>query len=231
MSVAVQTTGRVVRASRYNRRSITEALRWRGPVRLSLLALRHLFRPLLTWEILYLYENDLTGPLPHVEPRGDFQVRVLSGRENLEQAKHDLAWVPTLTPEAIELRFRRGDQVAIAYAGEQVVGCNWLSFSSDWLPRIMTSTDVFLYDSFVPPAWRGRRIFTFLDAYLMRHAHENGITRALATVSALNPQSIRVQKRLGKTCLMTFLAVRTRWMDRPKRLVLRRMTEPAPVAV
>jgi RimJ/RimL family protein N-acetyltransferase len=110
-------------------------------------------------------------------------------------------------PEAAE-RFREGQACAVARAGADVVAYCWLTAAPVSVVEIdrmlIPGTDeVYFYDAFTSPAFRGRGLFTALLLRLQQFAHARGRRRALIFVLAGNVPSWRAIERAGFTMFQT----------------------------
>ena len=197
-----------------------EILRWRGPWRFLLLALREILQPLVYWHTYYIIQNDMQPHLPAPAAKGKFETAVYAGERDLENAEAALAGMKELTSAEVTVRLKRGDAVAVASAGERAIGYLWMTFCSGlelafdtaW---IIHPNEAVLYDTFVRPEWRGRGVHACMDIALNNWAYPRGITRAFASISAVNNQSLGITKLAGKTRIMTLVLVRVRGFHQP----------------
>lgn len=197
-------------------RHIWKTLRKRGPLALALLAVREGFAPLFYGHILYVIERDIAPNAP--ERASDFTVRVYEGITHLEQLRREIGELGRTTAQEVEWRLREGQAVGAAYAGGALVGYAWMTCSSGleiafgtaW--KIGPGETVF-YDSFTHPGWRGREIQLLLDSKLTRYASARGITKMLATVSALNRPMFRTIRQIRARRLMTLILIRIRALN------------------
>jgi stearoyl-CoA desaturase (Delta-9 desaturase) len=199
---------------------IPEFIRWRNPLLLLLLVMREIFHPLMYWYIFDIFERDLRRPMPESYAKDSLDVMIYEGNKDLKQAVEELTSFDDLLPAEIELRFRRGDVVAVAYAAGQVVGCTWLTFVSgmeltfgkkafgtNW---IIDPTEAIRYGSFVHPHWRGRAIHSLLNSAINRYARDRGLLRTLAGISVLNSQSSSLPKHLRNLRVMRVFLLHVR---------------------
>jgi GNAT superfamily N-acetyltransferase len=196
-------------------RRALEILRWRGPGHFLLLALREVLRPVMYWYAWNIYLTDLQQPLTAPYAKGKFDVRVFSGNQDREAARHQLASLGEPLPANFDARINRGDALAIVRCGAEPVASGWMTFTSGmemaygltWILRPNEGTQ---YGSFVLPKWRGQGIFSVLNVALNTYAREHGVLRSVGSISVLNSQSLSMAKRLGKKKLMTVILVRIR---------------------
>lgn len=196
-------------------RTVRDVLRWRGPVRFLLLVVREVLRPFMYWYVYDIFDRDLRQPIPESYARGEFEIRIYKGSEDLERHESELASMGELPPVEIKTRFGRGDIVAVAYDGQKAAGYLWLTFSSgmelglgtSW---IVHSHEAVRYGMFVLPQWRGRGISSFLNHAVNVYGREHGIIRTLASISVLNNSSLSLPKHFGKAPSMKLIIFRVR---------------------
>jgi len=206
-------------------RRVWDVLRWRGPVPFFCLTMREAFRPLFYWYAYYIIRNEIFPPSAVGRPAtSELDIVVRHGEEGLERTKVELIGMDDLTAEEIDARFGRGDAVAVAYAGDRAVGYAWMSFNSGQkltfdIAWAVHPGEAVLHDTFVVPAWRGRRIPTRLDTALNDFAHQHGITYAYSSIAILNKQALRILTLRGKTRILTLFLLRVRGINRTWRVV------------
>jgi len=185
-----------------------------------MLGLRELFRPLVYWHVYYIFEIDLTSePVPEPYENVEIDLRIYAGAGVLERAKAEIISMGQLAPAEVDLRFNRGDKVAIAYAGGEPTGYGWLSFTSgvvelafgvNW---IVGPREAIRYDNFVLPKWRGRRINSCLHSATVACARDHGIVRTFASISMFNRQSMSLEKHYRKAAAMKVTLVHVRGLN------------------
>jgi RimJ/RimL family protein N-acetyltransferase len=104
-------------------------------------------------------------------------------------------------PEAAQ-RFAEGQFCAVAQAGTDVVAYCWLTGAPVAVAEINRvlipgPDEVYLYEAYTSPAWRGRGLFQALLLRLQQYAHDQGRRRALIFVLASNVPSWRAIERAG----------------------------------
>jgi GNAT superfamily N-acetyltransferase len=212
------------KASPWKWSTIREALRWRGPFVFFLVILREMLRPLVYWHAYYIFETDLTRqPVP--EPYADekIDVRVCPDAVDLKKGKAEIVSMGQLEPAEVDSRFKRGDRVVIAYAGDEPTGYEWLCFTSGVLELafgvnwIVSPGEAVRYDKFVLPKWRGRRISTWLHSATVVCARDHGIMRTFSSISTVNKQSLSIAKHYRRRAAMTVTLVHVRGLKRTLR--------------
>jgi GNAT superfamily N-acetyltransferase len=207
-----------MKSIRRHLRRLPELMRWRNPGLLLLLIVRETFRPFIYWYIFDIFERDVRRPMPEPYSKERLDLRIYEGAKDLHRAVEDLTALDDLRPADIELRLKRGDAVAIAYAAHEAVACMWLSFSNEvelafGINWSMSPTEALRYDAFVRPDWRGRAIHSLVNDAINRYARERGIARTLAGISTLNNQSRNLPKHLRNARLMRLILLHIRGLN------------------
>jgi GNAT superfamily N-acetyltransferase len=197
---------------------LLSSLRRRGPLRFLLLVCRKAVSPLVYWWAFHIFETDVRLSLPPSYARGDFEIRIYSGSADLETRQAELASMGELQPSEIASRFRRGDVVAVAYAGPRPVGYIWLTFSigvelTFGVHWVLNSHEALRYGSFVLPDWRGQAIHSFLNHAVNDYARQHGIIRTLASINVLNYRSLSLPQHLQRAPVMTVIVLRLRRLN------------------
>src|SRR5262245_37130743 len=104
-------------------------------------------------------------------------------------------------PEA-SARFREGQLCVVARAGTEVVSYCWLTVapvSVVEIDRLLVPgpDEVYFYDAFTAPSWRGRGLFSAVLWQLQAVARKRGRRRAMIFVLASNVPSWRAIERTG----------------------------------
>jgi GNAT superfamily N-acetyltransferase len=190
-------------------------LRWRGPLRFSLLVLRELLSPVMYWYVFTVWERDVELPS---DENGEFEVKVYAGRGDLDRLKREIVPMGEISADVIESRLGSGNVVAVAYQDGRAAGYAWMAlagrleiaFDTAW---VLGTKEGAYHGSFTHPNWRGRGIQRYLDAGLMRYAHEHGIGKVFATVSVMNTPSLRARDKIRQRTIMTLVLVRVRGLN------------------
>jgi len=144
---------------------------------------------------LRVYERRIDAPAPpSVVPPG-VEVRVAD--QPLAAGDVGARW----HPQAAE-RLRDGQACAIAHHETEVVAYCWLACTPVWVGEIGHTVvpgpeDVYLYDAFTMPGWRGRGLFSAVISPLLALARSRRRSRALIFVGAGNRASRRAIERAG----------------------------------
>jgi GNAT superfamily N-acetyltransferase len=102
-------------------------------------------------------------------------------------------------------RIANGDTIFVAYQGTQPVGYIFASKRECWVGEIhdtleVDPQEVYLYDAFTMPAFRGKRIFPYIMTEVIRYYRESKNDYALIFVLSSNKSSIRGIERAGFFC-------------------------------
>ena len=144
---------------------------------------------------LWLYERQLDIPVtPGAIPAG-VELSVWDSPAAAADAP------PGWHPEA-EQRLSDGQACAVARHGRDIVAYCWLTCAPAWAGEIDRfvvpgPADVYLYEAFTLPEWRGRALFPALLGRLVSFALARGRQRALIFVLASNRPSRRAIERAG----------------------------------
>jgi GNAT superfamily N-acetyltransferase len=144
---------------------------------------------------LLMYERGLDRPAPPVALPDGVELIVMD---------RFLATGPVADdwhPGAAE-RLREGQTCAIARHGTDIVAYCWLAGSPVWVSEIGRAVvpardDVYFYDAFTAPEWRGRGLFSATLSHLVTVAASRGRKRGLIFVEARNRASRRVIEKTG----------------------------------
>jgi GNAT superfamily N-acetyltransferase len=144
---------------------------------------------------LRLYERRLDGPITPGTPGGGLEIAVWDSPEAP-------AWAGSWWRREAAERLREGQACAVARHGGHVVAYCWLAVTPvpvAEIDRVVVpgAEEVYLYDAFTIPEWRGRGLFTTLLLELLTYMRRRGRKRALIFVLARNEASRRAIERGG----------------------------------
>lgn len=94
-------------------------------------------------------------------------------------------------PGSIGRRFERGDKCFVARDNGRIVSARWSATGSaqcDYLSRVVPLADdeVYIYDAFTLPEYRGRKIFPALTSEMHRYYKKEGKRRSLCFTAPEN---------------------------------------------
>jgi len=215
--------------------------------RVLVLATRRVLRPLLFWDIHYVFNRDLSSHASTPPADSDTTIRIFKSEFDLAGAPADL----TLFCPKAEERLRDGQVVVVAFAsavtaenaaGEnltgmaagaakapqtRIAGYTWITFSNIWLPEfdrtmIVRPGEMVHYDSFVSSPWRGQGLHTILILVAKQYALSAGCTHSLSWISVFNSQSLKTAQRLVRKPErpMMVLSIKLRGMKRFRTVAL-----------
>ncbi len=197
--------------------SVREALRWRGPLLSSLLATRELLRPIMYWHAWHIFQTDLQRmPAPYAKQKVD--VKVFTQKDDLERVSTQISSVGQIPLGEVKSRFDRGDAAAVAYVQCELAGFMWLTFTDGaelafGITWIVHADEALRYGSFVVPKWRGLGIHSAVNCALNEYARDRGLARTLASISAVNPQSLNLAKHARNPKIMTVIVIYIRGVN------------------
>jgi GNAT superfamily N-acetyltransferase len=144
---------------------------------------------------LWLYERSLDVPVAPASLPPGVELAVWDSLASAADAP------PGWHPEA-ESRIRDGQACAVARHGRDIVSYCWLTCAPAWAGEIDRFVvpgpgDVYLYEAFTRPEWRGRALFPALLGRLVSFARARGRQRALIFVLSSNRPSRRAIERAG----------------------------------
>lgn len=202
-----------------NLQSLRTHWKYQGLGRFFFLATRKIFKPILEWDVHYIFHRELSSHASTAPADSDTTIRIL-------KSELDLAGAPglaSLCPSAAE-RLRNGQVVVVAFADSptvqnaagdnlagmsadtiapqtRIAGYTWITFSDIWLPEfdltmIVRPGEMVHYDSFVGNPWRGQGLHTILILVAKQYALSLGCTHSLSWISVFNSQSLKTAQRL-----------------------------------
>ena len=197
---------------------MAEAWKREGVLRFLYRGSAKILKPLVHWRIAYIYAGDLTRPLPPVITQGEFEVRLYSGPECLQDLLVHLPKMLKIRPETIEARLKRGDWVSIAYSGGEAVAFQWAATDpravAEMEPTLQLGTnEMFQYNAYTLLEWRGRGIIRALSVAMLGYGQQRGCIRTLSSVQFEVAPSHQASRRMGKERIQTVLTVQFRGMN------------------
>ena len=144
---------------------------------------------------LRVYERSLEVPAPPVTLPAGVELVVMD-RDHVTADLRD-RW----HPEA-EQRLREGQACVVARHGTEVVAYCWLTRTPVLVDEVghavvLAPDEVYYYDAFTVPEWRGRGLFLAVLSHGLALARTWGAKRALIFADTKNAASRRVIERAG----------------------------------
>jgi len=162
------------------------------------------------------YVRRLDAPIERVVPRLDVRVTTLTP-DDVEQY---LQFHSNLSREAYLNRMR---QMQVCFAVRDPAGAlasvTWTAVEKVWIDFVerevaLQEGEVYLYDSYTAPAFRGKRLQPYLCEYILSHSRDIGYRQAIVIVAPENRSNIASRKRSGFVRTGWIFSVRTRWLRR-----------------
>jgi len=218
--------------------SLQSKWKYQGIGRFMVMATRRVLRPLVFWDIHYVFNRALSSHASAPPSHSETTISILKSELDLASAPADLT---ALCPLAAE-RLRCGQAVVVAFANPvtsdntnanataqtEIAGYTWITFSNIWLPEfdrtmIVRPGEMVHYDSFVSNPYRGQGLHTILILVAKQYALSTGCTHSLSWISMLNTQSLKTAQRLVREPdqPMIVLSIKVRGMKRFHNVTLR----------
>lgn len=186
-------TGRAVRSATWLRfeDEATWSARWQPRMMLAR-AVTSVYRRMLV--LTYALER---RHVPAYRPGLDVAVRALSERDVPAYCHFRGA-----DATAIRERLARGHHCTAAWHGGAIVDAGWMAAGAVDVPYLgcrllLDPGDIYHYDAYTAPAFRGAWLFMARNSIEARWAQERGYTRSVALVAAENYRSWLVLTRAG----------------------------------
>jgi GNAT superfamily N-acetyltransferase len=134
--------------------------------------------------------RDLTEPIPAYEARAPIEVRQATPADIRDVAAIRL---PDLdVRDVYEQRLARGQRCFVARVGEEIVGSNWLvtgTVADEGRVMRLRDDEVYTFDAFTAPQWRGARIHGRLLHDMLETARDEHYRTAYTQVQAFRRRS------------------------------------------
>ncbi len=152
----------------------------------------------LGYRRLLLLQRPLAEPIPELEASLPLQFDLLEPDDiDAYLSLHD-----DDPRTQIEGRFRLGEVCFIARHEGRIVCGNWAAFGSHYISYIQYDLpigpdDVYLYDSYTDPDFRGRGIAPALAVYILRYYRDTGVRLAVTAITPENLSNRRARAKSG----------------------------------
>jgi GNAT superfamily N-acetyltransferase len=169
------------------------------------------------WHAWHIFQTDLQRmPTPYAKEK--VAVKVFCNKENRGSVEAQISLVGGIPSADVKSRFDRGDVAAVAYVQGEPAGFMWLTFTDGaelafGITWIVRADEALRYGSFVAHKWRGLGIQSVMNRALNEYARNRGLTRTLAGISAVNPQSLNLAKHARNPKIMTLILVHIRRLN------------------
>ena len=157
---------------------------------------------------MFLMLRPLDEPIPDPAPKGSFGFAELGP----QTAPAYLEMLPSRR-SLIEARLAGGARCFLAMDGERIAHGYWMGVGRvriDYMERdlVLPSDSVYTYDSFSPPAYRGRGLAQAVGLHAMAVARAEGRRRAWCLPAVENAAGIRPVEAIGYRRVATLHALR-----------------------
>jgi ribosomal protein S18 acetylase RimI-like enzyme len=153
---------------------------------------------MLGYRRLLVFERMLNVPLPDIASRLPLTITSLGPEEISDYT--DFRGVDAAPTAAA--RAAAGDVCFVASFEKRIVASGWATTTAPWLdyleaPLAFHPGDVYLYDLYTLPEYRGRGIGLAFWAAQLRHFQAAGCRRVLSTIEPENLRSVRIAAKTG----------------------------------
>ncbi len=143
-------------------------------------------------------ERPLDRPLPEAHARLPVRLALLSP----DDLPHFASFRPELDPQVVRARLASGHRCVAAWLEDRIVHAGWAATDRAWVDFIecelpLEPGDVYQFDSFTLPAFRGADVAGARIAWMARFFRDNGARRLLAVVWPGNPSAFRPLEKAG----------------------------------
>jgi ribosomal protein S18 acetylase RimI-like enzyme len=178
-------SGRITRAFR--------TARTRGPVNLWFRILGE-----IAYRRVVVLECRLDGELPEIAARVPVRIALLTSAD----LEHFARFRPGLEPSVVRRRLEQGHQCFVAWHAGEIVHAGWAATRQAWVEYLgcefpLGPGDVYQYDSFTAPAFRGLDLAGARVAWMTRFFRDVQARRLLAVVWPENTAAFRPLEKAG----------------------------------
>lgn len=155
--------------------------------------------PMLMKKTLCLFEVDLAQPsLPDCAARLDVNYQMLDAEAWRAQRNVDHITERRL----FQSRLERGEQFWTAQLDDKIIAYCWATHAPVEIGEVRRVVrprrgEIYLYDAFTFPAYRGQNLYPAILHRILRHSHQQALQRALIFVLDDNMASIRGVQKAG----------------------------------
>jgi len=163
---------------------------------------RALLAGMVSWGVtlrsLVVLERPIDETIPDIRPGVPLEIEELSAAQIPALAK----FRPHLSPAWIQRRLARGDRCLIATHLGSIVHCTWVAFRhpyNSYVRRTIQLRDrqVYSYNTFTDPGFRGRRIMQAVRSHEFRLLRAEGYETSVSVVIRSNRASLAALGALG----------------------------------
>jgi GNAT superfamily N-acetyltransferase len=153
---------------------------------------------LLNWGRLNLFSFPLSNQIPAIKGGEDTEFNLID-KKSSEKAE---GLNSLMGREAVNTRLNQGEICGTAWFNSEIVSYCWVAFRQAEVGEInriisLRDNELYLYDAFTRPEYRGKGFFPALLAAVLRFARSQGYTRALIFSLRDNRSSVRGIDKAG----------------------------------
>lgn len=147
---------------------------------------------------LNLFSFQLSRSIPEVESGADAEYSFLDNKSGEKIA----SLASLVGKDIVNARFNQGEVCGVAWSNSAVVSYCWLAFKQAEVGEInriikLRDNELYLYDAFTLPDYRGRGLFPALLTAILGFARSQGYSRALIFSNSKNRPSLRGIEKAG----------------------------------
>jgi len=136
---------------------------------------------------MILFEYPLNQQIPVLRSRLPVNIAILTERDLDAYNRYR----PDQSMKEIRARLARGDRCFACWYDDRIVDAGWVATGRVYIPYlrrrlILGSGDIYNYDAYTLPAYRGLGIFMARISYVGRYNQQEGYSRGLALVAVEN---------------------------------------------
>ena len=145
-----------------------------------------------------------------------------------------LRFRPEQHPRVVQKRIDDGDQCFLIWSEGRIVHSGWVATQKKSDPYlrctlVLKPGDIFLYDHYTHPSYRGRGLSTAREIFILPRYRREGYHRSLAIVAVENKPALRPFEAAGYHTIGMFTSL---WWILGKRIWQKRWShEPLPVVI
>jgi ribosomal protein S18 acetylase RimI-like enzyme len=140
----------------------------------------------------------MSDPLPQIDPPFPIEIANLQEKDLPDYQR----FRPEQRPRFIQKRIANGDQCFLVRFQGRILHSGWVATKRKFEPYlrctlILQPDEIFLYDHYTHPSFRGNGLAQARDIFVLRHYRQKGYRRSLAVVAAENKPAFRPFDAIG----------------------------------
>jgi GNAT superfamily N-acetyltransferase len=142
--------------------------------------------------------RSMDDPLPQMDSPFPIEITNLQEKDLSDYQR----FRPEQRPPVIRKRIADGDQCFLVRSEGQIVHSGWVATKRKFEPYlrctlILQPDEIFLYDHYTHPFFRGNGLAQARDIFVLRHYRQKGYQRSLAVVATENKPAFRPFEAIG----------------------------------